>query len=185
MKGYVYQLKEGENYNKWNSSIIVSEIVMAWEDNEYLASLYTEWERPIVMESEIFGQLIYNKQREYYPAKFNWLGTEVSVKVDNETENAAGSLKAAEEICRNCIEWDKKFNEAICIDLLYYAENWLGEPITEEEFISRLTMQVLDISDYDNGTFFVWYDDGGVFGGHSVTVYGNLAEGVKQADMEG
>lgn len=189
VKGYVYQPKEGERYNKWNSSIVVSEIVMAGEYNAYLTSLYAEWERPVVMESEIFGQLIYNKQHEYYPARFNWLGTEVKIEIDNETDNAAESLKVAEEICRNCVEWDKKFKEAIGRELTSLAEYWIDDSgntsITEEEFISRLTIELLDISDYNNGTFYVWYDDGGVFAGHSVTVYGNLVEGVTHANMEG
>lgn len=148
-----------------------------------------EYYKSVVYDSPVLGQMVYTDKTGEYEGEFNWLGTEVKIEIDNETDNAAESLKVAEEICRNCVEWDKKFKEAIGRELTSLAEYWIDDSgntsITEEDFISRLTMKVLDISDYNNGTFYVWYDDGGVFAGHSVTVYGNLVEGVTHANMEG
>ncbi|MBO4866352.1 MAG: DUF2262 domain-containing protein [Ruminococcus sp.] len=189
VKGYAYELKEGESYNKWNSGITVSEILMKGEFSSFLAEVYAEWDRAVVMDSEFFGQLVYEKKYDYYEGSFNWLGTQVKIKIDNEEDNAASSLKCAEDLCRNCVEWDIKFKESIADELTYLANDWLrdaDEPeITEEEFLSRITMELIDISDYNGGTFYVWYDDGGVFAGHSVTVYGTLEKGVSSVRMEG
>lgn len=189
VKGYAYELKEGESYNKWNSGINVSEITMAGEYNAYLAQVYAEWDTPVTMQSEIFGQLIYNKRYEYYDGSFNWLGTQVRMKIDDEEDNAAESLEYAEKLCRNCVEWDRKFKESIAEELTYLANDWLRDAdkpeITEEEFVSRITMELIDISSYNNGTFYVWYDDDDIFAGHSVTVYGNFIEGVTHTNMEG
>ena len=189
VKGYVYELKEGETYDKWNAGIVVSEITMAGEYNAYLAQVCAEWDRPIMMQSELFGQLLYNKKYTFYSGKFNWLGTQVTMKIDDEEDNAAESLEYAEKLCKNCVEWDKRFKESIAEELTYLANDWLRDAdkpeITEEEFVTRITMELIDISSYNDGTFYIWYDDDGIFAGHSVTVYGTFKEGITHVQMEG
>lgn len=65
-------------------------------------------------------------------------------------------------------------------------EGWLDEdeaPLTEADFLSRLTLRALTVDEFGHFTF--WYDDGDVFWGHAIEAHGTLADGVRGADISG
>jgi Uncharacterized protein conserved in bacteria len=54
---------------------------------------------------------------------------------------------------------------------------------TEESFVEALKNESLTMN--TDGGFEMWYDDGGIFFGHTVVVYGDVKNGAKEAKMEG
>lgn len=65
-------------------------------------------------------------------------------------------------------------------------ENWLEENeelVTAELFKKRMRLEKIAV--YPNGEFEFWYDDGGLFWGHTILISGNLNEGPTNADIPG
>ena len=63
---------------------------------------------------------------------------------------------------------------------------WLedGEKkFTADQFKNRMTMESIKVS--PNDKFELWYDDGDLFWGHSIVVYGTLKDGPQRAEMCG
>lgn len=182
IKGYV---KEQE------TEITVAEILSEGESDEQLEQLLKEfmeeWGKTSKVRSDIIRDLEYDKSLDHYEGEFNWLGKKIWIEIDNEEDNAAESLSAAEELCKNCAKWDKKFKEAIVKRLFKTAnDSWLDTKITEEEFVSRISISGINVSDFEGGTFHAWCGDcDGIFLDHSIVVSGNLADGVKYVELQG
>jgi hypothetical protein len=186
--GTIYRIK---GYVKEHGTeITVAEILSEGESDEQLEQLLKEfmeeWNKISKVRSDMFGKLDYDNTLERYECRFDWLGKKCWIRIDNEEDNAAESLRFAEEICRNCAEWDKKFKEAIVKHLFKTANDfWMDTEITEEEFVSRLSISSISVSDFEGGTFHADYCSDGIFTDHGVVVSGNLVEGIEYVNLEG
>ena len=152
--------------------------------NEYICNFMEVYQ--MIDETEMFGRLDYDTILDCYEGRFNWLGKECWITIDNEEDNAEESLSVAEEICRKCDEWDKIFKDSIVKHLFRKANDfWLDTKISEEEFVSRLSLFSISVSDFEGGTFHADYSSDGIFTDHGIVVSGNLVNGVKYVNLEG
>jgi hypothetical protein len=56
-------------------------------------------------------------------------------------------------------------------------------PLTRKDFIGLLTLTGIDVA--GNGRYSLWYNDGGIFGGHLIRLDGSLSEGFTDAGING
>lgn len=158
-------------------------------DNEHdsmLEGLMAEYYKSVVYDSPVLGQMVYTDKTGEYEGEFNWLGTKIKLTAEAEPDYVDEIMPALEDICKNSVEWDRKFRAAVGDQLTYLANNWLsdqGKPgISEEEFAARQVMHSIEIGET---IFVVWYEDEEIFGGHSVKIYGEIETGEVKAVMEG
>ena len=58
--------------------------------------------------------------------------------------------------------------------------------MTEDDFVKRISLNGITIEDVEGGgEYTLWFDDGDIFWGHSITVSGNIKSGFSDARMEG
>lgn len=177
------------------SRLYVTEIISKGEKDAFLQRLIDEFNRVITINSEVFGELILNKELGWYEGKGVWIGEEVEITIaaEDEEKDVSEDLLLAEQFFKEQIEWNKKIREYAAEELTDLANDWLAdsvddedeEPqeITKEAFAKRITIDSICFD--EGGEFTVYFGDDGMFWGHSVVVYGNVESGPNEAQMEG
>lgn len=163
-----------------------------------LEAVWADYIKPVIIEDEVLGTLTLDKELGMFNGRCLWLGKEIAVSLLDVNENNKGSWtrarNAAKKLFAEQEKWDSQLREFAAGELTALANEWLAddeeagrdpkkEPITREEFAGRLAFSELSV--YPGGRFTAWYDDGGMFWGHVVTVDGSLKKGPRQADIEG
>lgn len=170
----------------------VPEILSDNEEDEYLQNLLDIWYDPVTIHSEEFGDLVLDKELLWYSIEKTWRRAPVmvSLRVKDEKEDASEGLAMLEQFWKKKAAWDKKLRDFAAKELLALANDWAesdddhpNRVWTEETFAKALKNESIVID--TNGDFEMWYDDGGIFFGHAVTVYGNVKSGAREAKMEG
>ena len=63
------------------------------------------------------------------------------------------------------------------------ASEWCEDELTEEQFKNRISLA--DISVYDDGTYWVFFDDDGIFLEHSIVIRGEIGKGFNEVTLMG
>ncbi|MBQ6039992.1 MAG: DUF2262 domain-containing protein [Oscillospiraceae bacterium] len=180
------------NNEKHLQGMYVTEILSDNEHDDYLQNLLDIWFNPVTVHSEEFGDLVLDKELKWYSAEKEWRRKPVPIRlrVKDENEDASAGIALLEQFWKKKAAWDKKLRAFAAKQLLSLANDWAesddehpGIVYTEESFAKKLKNESI-IMDTD-GSFEMWYDDGGIFFGHAVTVYGNVQDGPQEAKMEG
>ena len=171
-------------------SIYVLEILSDDEENEFLQNLLDIWYNPVTLHSDELGDMVLDKQWMRYFVEQTWRRQPFTLRlnVGNENEDVSEGLAALTQFWQKKASWDKKLRAFAAKKLLTLANEWASSDDdnpdkvwTEETFAKKLKNESL-VMDND-GNFEMWYDDGGIFFGHSVTVSGNIKSGAIDAQM--
>lgn len=153
-----------------------------------LASISEQLRRPVVVETELFGIFTLDRSINWFKGTATWENQSVRVTIDAENDSLIdGSVMTAETLWADMADWNDRIEACILSELLQLKnEDWLGEEETEltsKAFLERLTL--VSISIFGAGRFEFWFEDGDLFWGHDIRVYGSLAEGPRGASIEG
>lgn len=173
-------------------TIYVLEVLSDNEENEFLQNLLDMWYNPVTLHSEAFGDMVLDKELLWYTVEKQWRRNpvQISLKIHDENEDAAEGLALLEQFWKKKAAWDKKLRTFAAKELLAPANDWASSDDehpdrvwTEESFANTLKNESITMQ--TDGSFEMWYDDGGIFFGHAVVVYGDVQSGAKTAKMEG
>lgn len=161
--------------------------VFAGEDGE-LVNVRDELLTPVRIGTAHFGALELDRRFGEYVGQIEWCGTNVTLNLscsDHTAPDAVLAVAAALFSARD--DWNTRVKEFAADRLLPLKnDNWLQEDesdLSREDFISRMTLK--EISADEGGSFTFWHDDGDLFWGHTIAISGNIAEGLKDADIPG
>lgn len=142
----------------------------------------------MIISTEQFGDLVLDPDVDWFEATADWNGKALRVvfPVDEETLHES-ALISAQSLWSEQIKW-KQVIEAYAIQSLLDIKNdtWLEDDeaeLTADQFLSRIILETISIA--SDGDFEFWYNDGDLFGGHSIVVRGNLELGPIEACTEG
>lgn len=174
--------------SKDETRAIFSEISEHAADSNELANVADELAKPVILKTERFGDLTFNRSIEWFEGDVKWNGEFVRINFSADgNKDISASLKVAEILWDEQTKWKKRVEDYAVQELLSLKnDNWLEEeelPLTPDQFQSR--MKLLSISLYPEGGFDFWHDDGDMFWGHSIQISGSLSEGLTQADIPG
>lgn len=200
-KGQIYRIKarkmlekyipknlKGSDFNAWcvvdvlDNNVICPDLKKAWED----------YNKPIVINDDVSGELTLNKEYEVFEGYINWDGKVISLMLevdvdDNSTWDQIS--KSAKEMIIQLEQWDKKMREFSSKKLTVLANQWASDekdiiaPITEDDFANRISISELVFSSDD--AFSVMYDDDEMFWGHAIEVQGTLEKGIESSNIIG
>ena len=193
----IHRMKE-----EWAKGLVVrpwciSQVVKVHEDCPELQAVLDDYYKPVVIQDQVLGELILDKNYDDYEGEIKWCGRSVSISLEVNVESKSSwtrARSAAKKLLAACDAWDKAMRELAAKNLTELANNWLSQgeenprnpekdPITEEELARRISMTSLSVT--SGGSFTAWFECDEMFTDHAVTVYGSLKKGVKTANIEG
>jgi hypothetical protein len=145
-------------------------------------------QQPVTREDPFFGELTLDRRLDEWETTFKWGTTPVRLSLScDEDGSPEPALRAARSLWERQPEWEKRVRD-FAVEALLPLKNdvWLDddeEPLTPEAFEARMTLQTIAL--YPDGSFDFFHDDGELFWGHAIQVWGSLSEGPTGADIPG
>ncbi len=168
------------------------EFVSIISNDKELNIYLKELQKPITFQDKIFGELTYDRSFNWYSSNSTWSNEEVTVYMELEKgESINNVLDKCYKLWNEKGVWETKIKEFAVKELLPLKnDTWVEEDkngedivISAEEFKSRMKIESILIK--SDGDFEFCYNDGNMFFGHSIVIYGNLDIGVERANIEG
>ncbi|EMB46025.1 DUF2262 domain-containing protein [Treponema denticola] len=156
-----------------------------------LEEILAEYRKPIILQDDILGELIYDKQIKSFQGSIIWQDRKINIILDVDKDNKSGITKAKKALKTMLSEqtkWDEDLRSFAAKKLTKLACEWAESDdetseITEESFAKRISLS--SICMISGGSFSAYFDDDDLFFGHCITVCGSLKKGIMSADMEG
>lgn len=155
-----------------------------------LISLQNKKEGNIIfIPTKKFGTLIYSENIEddyqSFDPKPEWKSNIVSLNMeDSDDNNYIKFLDVAETLWSNQDEWQNKIEHMLlekvfADDLFIEDEDYNEIPVSKDEFLKIITLKEISVN--EDGSFSFLFDDGWLFGGHDIFVFGSLKKGLDDA----
>lgn len=163
-------------------------LVGADASDEELARRAAELRQPVTIEVDFFGTLTLDRKVDWWETEQVWRGTPIRLSISPEEDGDVETVaKTAEALWSNEADWDQRVR-ARAIDELLALRNdiWREEhepQLTAEQFAGRMKPESVSVG--PDGAFEFWFDDDGLFLGHSIRVSGSLTEGPVEAQIAG
>jgi len=146
------------------------------------------------MNDEVLGTLLPDGSGALTGAT-TYRGRTLALCIDPSAEDLPAVIALAHALVGSLATFDEKARQAAALELLSsYNENWreferaredgtfvtVSNPqLSESEFIARIQLQSLEVTGKD--IFCLWYNDDGLFAGHSIIV--TSLDGEKFSDV--
>ena len=156
-----------------------------------LEEILAEYRKPIILQDDILGELIYDKQIKSFQGSIIWQDRKINIILDVDKGNA-GEITKAKKALKTMVseqaKWDAELRSFSAQKLTKLACEWAESDdetseITEESFAKRISLS--SICMISGGSFSAYFDDDDLFFGHCITVCGSLKKGIVSADIEG
>lgn len=156
-----------------------------------LEEILIEYRKPVVLQDDILGELIYDKQLKSFEGNVAWLRGKIHISLYVDKDNKSGITKAKKLLKTMVLEqgkWDADLRGFAAKELTKLACEWAESEeeaalITEESFAKRISLSLLWVT--SGASFTAYLDDDELFFGHSITVSGSLKKGIISAKIEG
>ena len=147
--------------------------------------------KPIILQDDILGELIYDKPLKSFQGSIIWQDRKINIILDVDKDNKSGITKAKKALKTMLSEqtkWDEDLRSFAAKKLTTLACEWAESDdetseITEESFAKRISLSLIWMT--SGGSFSAYFDDDDLFFGHSITVCGSPKKGLLSADIEG
>lgn len=155
-------------------------------------------DNPITLDDPVLGRFTFSREGRWFHQRRTWCGADVELSLNAEWDvppppadappdlaEAAALAVVARQFCDDEAGWLKRLKDVAVRDLYAQACDWQEEagPLGEAQFRARITPTSLSANGHSD--FEIWFDDGDLFWGHGVMVYGTWAEGPQGAEMHG
>ena len=172
---------------KNGSRYLLAGRIAAAEDSE-LAALLAERLQIVTYTDDILGTFTLDRQVDWFAAEVLWCGQSVQFVFDQaDADSMAQAVQTGRRLWQDEVKWDQAARAFAAEELLALKnETWLDddeEEVTADAFSQRLSLESVTLE--TEGGFVLWFDDGDLFWGHTICVYGRIEEGFTQATIEG
>ena len=159
--------------------------------NPELEEILTEYKKPIIIEDDILGELLYDRTINSFEGHIPWLDKKIDISLDVDKDNKSGitkARKAMKELYLGVEKWDAEMRTFAAKKLIGLARDWCESEeealkITEESFADRIGIESISMT--SGGSFTVYFSDDDIFAEHCITVSGSLKKGITSAIMGG
>ena len=156
-----------------------------------LEEILAEYRKPIILQDDILGELIYDKQIKSFQGSIIWQDRKINITLDVDKDNK-GEITKAKKALKTMVseqaKWDADLRSFAAKKLTKLACEWAESDdetseITEESFAKRISLSSIWMT--SGGSFSAYFDDDDLFFGHCITICGSLKKGIVSADIEG
>lgn len=111
----ICRLKIQRMKEEWAKGLVVrpwciSRVVKAHEDCPELQAVLDEYHKPVVIQDQVLGELILDKNYDAFEGEIQWCGTNVSISLEVNVESKSSwtrARSAAKKLLAACDAWDK------------------------------------------------------------------------------
>lgn len=139
---------------------------------------------------EALGTLTWNSRLDWWETQAEWapgrcVGVSISVEDDAADTAPTAEIAHTRRVLNSLPELEPEARQLAADELLeIYNEEWNeGDPLSAEEFVTRLTLE--DVGIAADGSAELFYQDGGLFAGHTVLVSLDTDGNLDDADIAG
>lgn len=155
-----------------------------------LKTILAKQKQTVSFDVEGLGTFYLNRQTNWFETEVDWLGTNTILFFYQEEENRDSCTAHARALVDDMVRWDRQVRECAADEFHNLANEWTQwleeeegfEPLTREEFMARLELASIEVRSDSSLEF--WFNDDGMFYGHSIHVSADLGNGPKKAEME-
>lgn len=156
-------------------------------DNEFHA-IAEGLRKPIVFASAELGSLRLNRSIDVFEGNLIWCGEWIDIMTPaKDLKPTSQALATAEALLARQQQWHERVLRFAAAELLPgWLENWRDEEepeISEDKFMQRMTLT--SIYFLEDGSFEFRFNDDDLFGGHAITVEGDLLTGPTSSYISG
>lgn len=156
-------------------------------DPELLAAA-SKLKRPVAVKHKLLGPLKLDRESGRFIGKARWRNKPMKLSLNVDRHGAPDdSIEHAGALIRAQKVWGPRVERRLIASLLpEWTSVWKLEddkPLTGAQLIRKLKPSSIWME--PDGAFAIWYEDGGLFGGHAVVVDGKISKGVTAASIEG
>lgn len=175
----------------YNNRLYVTRILEENVSCAPLEEILDEYRKPVILHDNQLGTLTLRKEYSMFQGHIQWRGRKIEFFLDVDNGSKATWTKARnamKKMLADQKQWDHNMRVFAARSLTSLANDWQQEeeqthPITEKDFIKRITPESINMT--SGGNFTAYYNDDDMFWGHSIEVSGTLRQGVQSADMVG
>lgn len=130
--------------------LLIAEILEGNVPCPALEEILTEYNKPIVLQDEILGELTLNKEFSWFEGDVSWQGNMIEILLEVNKDNKSSwtkARKAMKSMLSEQANWDKEMRSFAAKKLTLLACEWrdsADEPvpeITEQSFSERITLE--------------------------------------------
>jgi hypothetical protein len=175
--------------SKDSTRAVIEKVLTLDKPNNRLLELGRELRDTIVVNSDLFGKLVLNREMDLFEGKAIWAGMTVALDLPTDDRKSINhsALQIAAALWGDQAKWEREMERLIIKELLPLKNSeWLNEgeaELSQATFLKRIRLGSVSIGAVGNFEF--WYKDNGLFGGHVIEVRGNIDKGVESADISG
>jgi hypothetical protein len=121
------------------------------------------------IKSKVLGVIKYDKELDWWTAKLELMkGLKITVHINNQMDMGK-VVSAVEERLARLRKDEPSLREYAAKKLLKLANEWSeGEKVTKDDFVSRMCLEAIEF--YNDLSMGLYFDDGDLFWGHTITV---------------
>jgi hypothetical protein len=151
-----------------------------------LEAISIQLQKPVTIELQGAGTLRLDRADDVFVCDIDWGARKVELRLNcDDNEKPRKVLGMAEALLRDKKLWQERADRFAVEQLLEGARDWVadGPELTAESLLSRLELKTIDLD--ESGDISLMYEDGGVFGGHFISISGSLATGFNDSQLLG
>ena len=156
-----------------------------------LEEILTEYKKPIIIEDDILGELLYDRTINSFDGHIPWLDKKIDISLDVDKDNKSGitkARKAMKELYLSVEKWDAEMRIFAAKKLIGLARDWCESEeealkITEESFAKKIDIETISMT--SGSSFTAYFNDDNIFAGHCIIVGGSLKKGITSASIGG
>lgn len=196
----IYHLKVRESiateYNPQGHRLLVVDCLQQDVENQQLQAIVEKYNVPVFVQAKGCTPFKLNKWVHCFEGEICWNQQQIPITLDadsSRSKNAKKSIATLETLLENSADWQQKLLDYVGETILDDANEWLEEswqeddinfvPITKQQLLEKISIS--EIAVHRNGGFSFYFDDGEIFGGHSIIVEGKLTKGFTKAYLAG
>jgi hypothetical protein len=152
-----------------------------------LEAISIQLQKPVTIELQGAGTLRLDRADDVFVCDIDWGARKVELRLNcDDNEKPRKVLGMAEALLRDKKLWQERADRFAVEQLLEGARDWAaaGEPeLTAEILLARLELKTIDLD--ESGDISFLYEDGGLYGGHYVSISGSVSTGFDDSQLLG
>lgn len=177
-----YRLRVRPSKNEPETYLVVKNLGTA--DPALFAAKIEEYTRPVTIKNEL-GSFTLDRRWNWFDGTIQWCSKPCNVLIDvaEGSTDCTSAMEILRTFCKDDTAFDASIRRQVCDQTMDLLGDWYDEEITEEEYMQRMGVPMITIS--EDGDIGFSFDTGDLYAGHTLVVSVDKEGNVKDTSLAG